>query len=73
MKVWHISSTESEPCVMCNRKTDVYKMYEQSNMTIKIPLCDTEERDCYRKVDVKKIANEALRSIKKSIQEAAEK
>lgn len=69
MKVWHISSTESEPCVMCNRKTDVYKMYEQSNMTIKIPLCDTDERDCYRKVDVEKIADQALRSIKKSIQE----
>ncbi|TWJ42205.1 hypothetical protein CHCC5025_1757 [Bacillus licheniformis] len=42
-------------------------------MNIRIPLCDTNERDCYRKVDVKKIANEALRSIKKSIQEAAEK
>ncbi|MCY9153684.1 hypothetical protein [Bacillus haynesii] len=72
MKVWHISSTESEPCVMCNRKTDVYKMYEQSNMTIKIPLCDTDERDCYRKVDVKKIADQALRSIKKSIKEVTD-
>ncbi|AJO17171.1 hypothetical protein B4123_4442 [Bacillus paralicheniformis] len=38
-------------------------------MNIKIPLCDTDERDCYRKVDVKKIADQALRSIKKSIQE----
>lgn len=72
MKVWHCSSTESKPCVMCNRKTGTYKTYEQSNMTIKIPLCDTYDRDCYRKVDVKKIADQALRSIKKSVQEAAE-
>lgn len=69
MKVWNCMSSERKPCVMCNRKTDTYKTYEQSNMTIEIPLCDTNERDCYRKVDVKKIANEALRSIKKSIQE----
>ncbi|APJ26600.1 hypothetical protein CHH86_03035 [Bacillus paralicheniformis] len=69
MKVWHCTSSDSRPCVMCNRKTGTYKTYEQANMNIKIPLCDTEERDCYRKVDVKKIANEALRSIKKSIQE----
>jgi len=69
MKVWHCTSSDSRPCVMCNRKTGTYKTYEQANMNIKIPLCDTEEQDCYRKVDVKKIANEALRSIKKSIQE----
>lgn len=69
MKVWHCTSSDSRPCVMCNRKTGTYKTYEQANMNIKIPLCDTEERDCYRKVDVKKIANEALRSTKKSIQE----
>lgn len=72
MKVWHCTSSDSRPCVMCNRKTGTYKTYEQANMNIKIPLCDTEERDCYRKVDVKKIANEALRSTKKSIQEVEE-
>jgi len=69
MKVWHCTSSDSRPCVMCNRKTGTYKTYEQANMNIKIPLCDTDERDCYRKVDVKKIADQALRSIKKSIQE----
>lgn len=69
MKVWHTSSTDRKPCAMCNRKTGTYKTYEQANMNIRIPLCDTNERDCYRKVDVKKIADQALRAIKKSIQE----
>ncbi|MEK4267048.1 MULTISPECIES: hypothetical protein [Bacillus] len=72
MKVGHTSSTDRKPCVMCNRKTGTYKTYEQANMDIKIPLCDTDERDCYWKVDVKKIADQALRSIKKSIKEVTD-
>lgn len=72
MKIGSISSTESKPCALCNRKTSTYKIYEQSNIAIKIPLCDTEERKCFRVTDVKDIASLALKLIKKVIPGAAE-
>nr|WP_214287321.1 hypothetical protein [Bacillus subtilis] len=67
-----MSSSESKPCALCNRKTSSYKIYEQSNIVLNIPLCDTAERKCFSKVDVKNIASFALKVIKKDIQEDAE-
>ncbi|MCY8943991.1 hypothetical protein [Bacillus atrophaeus] len=72
MNIGSISSTESKPCALCNRKTGTYKIYEQSNIAIKIPLCDTEDRKCFHKVDVKNMASFALKTIKKDIQEDAQ-
>lgn len=73
MQVWHSSSSESKPCVMCGKKTSHYKVYEQSSMTISIPLCDYghvdgyETRDCYAKVDVKAFATGFLKEVKRLV------
>ncbi|OEI75468.1 hypothetical protein BG616_15210 [Bacillus subtilis] len=72
MKIGSISSTESKPCALCNRKTSTYKIYEQSNITIEIPACDTESRNCLQKIDVKDMAAFAIKVIKKDIQEDAQ-
>ncbi|MCY8922110.1 hypothetical protein [Bacillus atrophaeus] len=72
MKIGSILSSEKKPCAVCNRKTDSYKIYEQSNIAIEIPECDTESRNCFHKVDVKNMASFALKTIKKDIQEDAQ-
>lgn len=69
MKIGSVSTCGGKPCVICNRKTAKYKIYEQSNMQLKIPLCDTDERTCFDKVDVKDTATLFLKVIKKDIQE----
>ncbi|MBY8913282.1 hypothetical protein KY305_11075 [Bacillus sp. YC2] len=72
MKIGSILSSEKKPCAVCNRQTGAYKIYEQSNIAIKIPVCDTENRNCLQKVDVKDMASFALKVIKKDIQEDAQ-
>ncbi len=67
MQVGHLSSTESKKCVVCGKKTANYKTYEQTNIELRIPLCDTDEIRCYSKVDISDTANIAIRLIKKEI------
>ncbi|MEK4789354.1 hypothetical protein [Bacillus sp. FSL K6-2971] len=71
MKIGSMSTYESKPCALCNRKTTSYKIYEQSNMQLRIPLCDTKDRKCFDKVDVKDTTTFFLKVIKKDIQEDA--
>lgn len=72
MRIGSVSTCESSPCVICNRKTAKYKIYEQSNMQLRIPLCDTDERTCFDKVDVKDTVTFFLKVIKKDIREETE-
>ncbi|MBT2634563.1 MULTISPECIES: hypothetical protein [Bacillus] len=72
MKITSIVSSEKKPCAVCNRKTYSYKIYEQSNITIEIPACDTESRNCLQKIDVKDMAAFAIKVIKKDIREDAQ-
>lgn len=68
MNVWHSSSSESKPCVVCGKKTSHYKVHEQSGMDVTVPLCDNNDRStCYSKVDVKKMAARFLTDLKKEI------
>ncbi|MGM0970316.1 MAG: hypothetical protein ACQEWR_17275 [Bacillota bacterium] len=71
MRIGSMSTYESKPCALCNRKTTSYKIYEQSNMQLRIPLCDTKDRKCFDKVDVKDTTTFFLKVIKKDIQEDA--
>lgn len=68
MNVWHSSSSESRKCAKCGRMTSTYKVYEQTNIQIKLPLCDTEERDCYRKIDLKDLADISIKLLNREIQ-----
>lgn len=67
MQVWSSSSSESKPCVKCGKVTSSYKVYEQTNIAVKIPLCDREGRTCYEKTDIKSIADIAIKLIKREI------
>jgi hypothetical protein len=67
MQVGHASSSQSKRCVVCGKKTNNYKTYEQSDMVITIPACVIEVGDCYDQVDVKRIAARALTDIKQNI------
>ncbi|MBN6887755.1 hypothetical protein ACUXCC_002943 [Cytobacillus horneckiae] len=62
MKIWHSSSSESKPCVVCGKKTGTYKVYEQTNIALKIPACNG---DHYNSVDVKEMAAASISLIKK--------
>ncbi|MCP1134363.1 hypothetical protein NKT34_13745 [Paenibacillus polysaccharolyticus] len=67
MQVGHASSSESKRCVVCGKKTNNYKTYEQSDMVITIPACVNEVGDCYDQVDVRRLASRSLTDIKKNI------
>jgi hypothetical protein len=68
MHIGHSSSSESRPCVMCGKKTATYKIYTQSNMDVRVPLCDSMERpSCYSKADIKVISERFLIDVKKAI------
>lgn len=71
MQVWHSSSTESKPCVVCGKMTSRYKVYEQSHMCLSIPLCDSDDRpSCYSEVDIKGMTSRFLIDAKKAIKAA---
>jgi uncharacterized CHY-type Zn-finger protein len=67
VKVWHSSSTERKPCIICGKKTGTYKVYEQRNITISIPACDNsyENRKCYDDIDIKDFARRTLQELAK--------
>ncbi|OKP81618.1 hypothetical protein A3842_11100 [Paenibacillus sp. P3E] len=67
MKQGTLSSTESKPCIVCNRQTANYRTYEQSGLEVKIPFCDTEKRDCGKSVDVKDLLRRQLIMLKREI------
>lgn len=72
MQVWHSSSSESKPCIMCGKMTAHYKVYEQSHMALRVPLCDdTEDNSCYSKADIKGMTGRFLIDAKKAIKAQA--
>lgn len=72
MQVWNTSSSESKKCLICGKKTGSYKVYEESGISIKIPLCQTNEGGCYFKVNVKQMATLAIRTLKTEIKRQGE-
>lgn len=67
MKVWNSSTTERRKCVVCGKKTGQRKDYEESGITISIPLCHEYENGCYFNVNVKSMATLAIRTMKAEI------
>lgn len=69
MQIWHSSSSSSKPCAKCGKMTSNFKVYEQTNIEVKIPLCDNvyENRYCYNKTDVKEIADIAIKLVKREV------
>jgi hypothetical protein len=68
MQVWNSSSSEGKKCVVCGKKTGQRKAYEESGISISIPLCHEYENGCYFNVNVKNMATLAIRSMKAEIQ-----
>lgn len=68
MQVWNTSSSYGEKCVICGKKTGSFKVYEESGISIKIPLCQTVyETGCYFKVNVENMAKLTIRTMKAEI------
>lgn len=65
VNVGHVSSTESKSCVICGKKTGTYKVYEQTNISIKIPACGN---GCFDKVNINNFADLAIKLVKKAIE-----
>lgn len=64
MIVWHSSSSEGKNCVVCGKKTGTFKVYEQTNISIRIPACN---ENCYNKVSVDEYADTSIKLIYKAI------
>ena len=64
MMVFNSVSSEKSKCVRCNAATRKYKIYRQSNIEIKIPVCDEH----YKTIDVQSEANIAIKAIRANIQ-----
>ncbi|MFS0904149.1 hypothetical protein AB3N02_13930 [Priestia aryabhattai] len=74
MQIWNSSSSESKKCIICGKKSGSYKVYEESGISIKIPLCqDMYDKGCYYKVDVKQMTTLAIRTLKAEIKRQGEK
>lgn len=71
MIVGHLSSTESDKCAICNKKTSTYKTYKQTNIQIRIPLCETSERNCWDSINLEEATYKAIRTIRKDILQQA--
>lgn len=66
MQVGYISSSSSEKCLVCGKRTSTFKAYHQSGMEIRVPLCDSDFRtSCYSTFDIKKMATKFLIDVKK--------
>ncbi|MGG4288336.1 hypothetical protein ABEW81_11120 [Priestia megaterium] len=73
MQVWNSSSSESKKCLVCGKVTGSYKVYEESGISIKLPLCQTVyDTGCYFKIDVKQMATLAVRTLKAEIKRQGE-
>lgn len=67
MVIGHLFSSESDKCSKCNRKTSTYKTYKQTGIEIRIPLCETNERNCWDSIDLEETAYKSIRTIRKDI------
>ena len=65
MIVGNIMSSETKKCAVCGKKTGTYKEFGQTDIAIRVPACNGE---CYRKVQIKEIANASIKLIKKAIE-----
>lgn len=63
------SSSASEKCVVCGKKTANYRTYSQSGITVSIPLCDNvyKNRYCWKGVDAKTLLKRQLIELKKLV------
>jgi len=64
MKVWNSSSSESKKCAVCGKMTSTYKCYEQTNIVIRVPLCNGK---CYSGVHLNEISDLAIKLVKREI------
>jgi hypothetical protein len=64
-----ISSSESEKCVVCGKKTANSRSYGQAGIKVVIPLCDDvyNSRYCWKGVDVKHLLKRQLIELKQAV------
>lgn len=67
MKIRHSKSHISKKCVVCSNSTHGSKIYEEGGISIRVPVCEREEKDCHTKVIVKELAKNMLRQLKTEV------
>ena len=69
MKIGHMSSSESALCVKCGKKTSTFKTYTQTNIEVRVPVCDNYSKvlRCYYEIDISDITDIAIKLIKREI------
>lgn len=64
MKIRHTKSGMTNRCAVCEKFTNFSKIYEEGNISIRVPVCDREDSDCHTKVTMKETVREMLRQLK---------
>lgn len=45
MRTGYMSSSESKKCKVCGKKTNDYRTFNQSEMTVVVPVCESHWKD----------------------------
>ncbi len=67
MRIRHATSGMTNRCAVCEKHTHDSKIYEEGNISIRIPVCDRNVSDCHTKVGMKDTARNMLRQLKSEV------
>lgn len=67
MKIRYGKSKLKKRCVVCDAHSFSSKIYEEGDISIRIPICDRDDNDCHEKVFVKDSARDMLRQLKTEV------
>ncbi len=67
MRIRFGKSQISKKCVVCDARTTGSKIYEEGDISIRIPICERDDNNCHEKVFVKDSARDMLRQLKTEV------
>lgn len=68
MKIRFATSKFTQKCVVCSSQTSSYDIYEDSGISIRVPICGREENsECRNKVKIKHFTKNMLRELKSEL------
>lgn len=73
MRKGYSSSSASEPCVICGRKSSTYSVFTQLGIDISIPVHQSAEEHCFKQLNVDKFAGIALDLVTEAIRKGGGK
>lgn len=67
MKIRYGKSRIHKRCSVCDAYTLSSKIFEEGDISIRIPVCDRDESNCHEKVFIKETARGMLRQLKTEV------